>query len=314
MSISITQGVDLAVRTLLYSKFSDLLGISFSTIYNQILQYPREVALRERSEKTGSDVLEFMNFWRMSTSPSWGRQRTPLARRGIMVGRNSSGPIIVKAQPVDLNYNFWVWSKSLETVYQCVERYILWQHNSPKVNLEYEFDDGHTYDYSPDLHFGEVVDESTFAEKYTKGVLVIYKFPIKLDGWVLDSSDSGGGIVTKIRVTIYDKDDLTEYSEIVAEEDSSYNEELADALRLSRRSMYGISSVDLVSNCVIIGGNRTSDFSVGGIIKIEGSTNNDNVYSVVSVSAIGSNTSIILGTNTLVDNTADGVVVKADVV
>lgn len=314
MSVSVTQGVDLAVRMLLYTKFYDILGIELTSVYDHILQYPKEVALRERSEKVGVDKLEFMNFWRMATSPSWGRQRTPLARRGIIVGRTESGSsIVVKAQPVDLNYNFWVWSKSLEIVYQCVEKYVFWQHNSPKVNLEYEFDDGHTYDYSPDLHFGEVVDESTFAEKYSRGIMVVYKFPLKLDGWVLDSSDSGGGIVTKIRVTIYDKDDLIEYSEIVSDGDSTYNKELADTLRISRRYLYGISSVDTSLNYVAISGDRTSDFSVGDIVIIEGSTSNDNVYSVVSASIVGSDTVIVLGTNILINNIADGVVVKANV-
>lgn len=309
MSTSVEYSVDTAIRVLLFDKFSDIMGFEIANIYKDIIQWPMEVALRERSEKAGHDHLEFMNFWRSSTSPSWSRQRTVLARRGLWLERDGGSAIHIKAQPMDLSYNVWVWSKSLDTVYQCVERYMLWQNNYPKIGLEYVVDDDHSYEYTPDLHFGEVVDESTFGERYQKGIAVIYKFPIKVDAWAFDSTPPGSVIINKIRMTIYDKDSLTEYSEVVVD-DSSQDEELADRLRMSRRYLYGISSVDLLGNSVTIPNDRTSDFSVGDMVTIEGSTYNDESYSIVSATLSGSNTVLVLGRKNLVSSTADGIIGK----
>jgi len=311
LASSITSSVDSAIRVLLYNKFSSILGFDLANIYKDVIQWPKEVALRERSEKCGSDRLEFISFWRASTSPSWDRQRTILARRGMWLERSGFSAINIKAQPADLHYNVWIWSKSLDKVYQCVEKYLLWQNNYPKVNIEYEVDGTHSYEYTPDLHFGEVVDESTFGEKYQKGILVVYKLPIKVDAWVLDGSVSGSSIITKVKMTIYDKDSLTEYSEILVN-DSNQDVELADSLMMSRRYLYGISSVSMASNSIAIPNDRVSDFTVGDMITIEKSTANDNSYSIVSATKLGTGTVLVLGTNVLVDETVDGLVGKID--
>lgn len=306
---AITHEVDSAVRILLYDKFSDIMGFELSNVYNDIIQWPSEAALRERAEKCGQDYLEFMSFWRSSTSPSWSRQRTSLARRGMWLQSGDLSSVNIKAQPVDLSYNVWVWSKSLDKVYQCIEKYILWQNTYPKADLEYTVGSGSSYEYTPDLHFGEVIDESTFGSKYQKGIIVSYKFPIKVDAWVL-SGATESNIITKIRLTVYDKDSLTEYSEIVTD-DSNQDTELADRLRLSRRRMYGISEVNLVTNSVTTPQDRVDEFSVDDMVVIEGSTGNDDVYSVLSASLLGGSTVLILGNSHLTDGTADGIISKS---
>jgi hypothetical protein len=317
---SVTGPVDLAVKILLYEKFADILGIDDGTgtdsekINLGVIQHPKEVALRAVAEKRGEDYLEFISFWRVSAPPAWNRQRTVLARRGLWLP-NSSGlsGVNVKAQPIDLNYSVWFWSKSLDKVYQCVERYIMWQQNYPKIDLSYDYGNN-TFSYSPDLHFGEPVDESTFPTEFNTGVIAVYKVPIKVDAWVLESAGStASGIVTKIRVTFYDKDDITEYSKIVDEEDSSYDSELASVLKLSRRQLYGVSLFTLSSNSVTVPNNRTADFSIGDVVTIEGSTSNDETYTVLSVALVGGSTKIVLGGNTLVDEVADGTLCLASI-
>jgi len=316
---SVTGPVDLAMKVLLYEKFSDILGIDEGTgtdsekINLGIIQHPKEVAMRAVSEKRGEDYLEFISFWRFSSSPAWSRQRTVLARRGLWLpGSYGSSGVNVKAQPVDLNYNVWFWSKDLDKVYQCVERYIMWQQNYPKIDLSYEYN-GSTFSYSPDLHFGEPVDESTFPIEFNTGVIAVYKVPIKVDAWVLESADSTGGVITKIKVTFYDGDDITEYSKIVDGEDSSYDADLADVLRLSRRQLYGISAFNTSDNSVIVPNDRTGDFVVGSNVTVEGSASNDETYAVLSVALAGGYTKIVLGSNTLVDEVVGGTLCLASI-
>lgn len=310
---SVTGPVDVAVKLMLYEKFADILGINdgegtnLEKINLGIIQYPRDTAVRAVSEKRGQDYLEFISFWRENTSLSWNRQRTVLARRGLWLPSVSgTSGINIKAQPVDLNYNVWFWSKSLDKVYQCIERYILWQHSYPKIDLVYNYGNNE-FSYSPDLHFGEPVDESTFSTEYNTGVIVVYRVPIKIDAWVLDSgSVLNNGIITKIMVTFYDGDSITGYSEIINDETSNYDSDLSNTLRISRKQIYRISEVSTSDNSVIIPNNRIDDFKIGDIVTIEDSTFNDNTYTVSSVSLIGNFTKIILGTNLIISDVADG--------
>jgi len=316
MMTSITQAVDSALKTLLYTKFADILGISTGSgstadkINKGVVQIPNDVALRIVSEKRGSDFLEFINFWRMGTSPSWDRQRTPLARRGMYLSTNSAktSTVQVKAQPVDLNYNSWFWSKKLDKVYQCIERYILWQQSYPKIDLTYVFDNDNSFEYSPDLHFGEIVDESTVSEQFEKGICYIYKMPIKIDAWVLDGFSFK--TITKILLKVYDKDEVTNYSEIVVE-DSNQDTELEDALRMFSRALYAIKSINLGGNYVVTPRDRSVDFAINDKLIIENSTANDGIYTVSSVSVVSGETRIVL-TEALVDDTANGNIYKVN--
>lgn len=318
MANSLTKGVDLALKLLLYTRFANILSIDAGTdseedkINKGIIQEPREIALRDVSEKREEDYLEFINFWRLGTSPSWDRQRTVAARRGIWlqyVDELKTKAINVKAQPVDLTYNAWFWSKDLDKVYQCIERYIFWQQDYPKIDLTYEFDDDHSFTYSPDLHFGEIVDESTVSEKYERGVLFIYKMPIKVDAWVLDGEASR--VITKMVVTFYDKDSVINYSEIVVD-DSNQNVELESRLRLFRRKIYAILSYGLADNSVVVPNDRTSDFAIGDKLRIERSTSNDYVYTVTGISFVAGTTKIGLIGKSLVSCLENGNIYKVN--
>jgi len=309
-SSSFTKIIDNSLKTLLFTKFATILGIDQSgtvvdNINKGIVQCPQEIALREIAEKRGETFLEFINFWRMGTSPSWSRQRTSTARRGFYVATtddDKTETIHLKAMPVDLNYNVWFWSKDLDKVYQCIEKYIFWQQDNPNLILSYD----DTYSLELDLHFGEIVDESTIDEKYTSGMLFIYKLPIKVDAWIFEGINYS--TIKKIALRCYDKDEVTDYTEIVVE-DSNQNTELEAALRMFRKNLYGILEVDSASKKIIIPGNFASDFSVSDRIVWENSTDNDEVYTIVSASDVDENTEIVVS-ETIVSDIADGNIYK----
>lgn len=315
MSDSITKYVDDTLKVLLYTKFGDLLGINdgdlsqADKIDRGVIQEPKEIALRKAAEKRGEDFLEFINFWRVSTSQAWDRQRTSVARRGVWLtytDDNKLHAINVKAQPVDLVYDVWFWSKDLNKIYQCIERYIFWQQNYPKIDLTYTFDDTQSFNYSPELHFNDIVDESTVSTEFETGLIFVWRMPIKVDAWILDGYSSS--TITKIRLTLYDKDTVTNYSEIIVS-DSNQDTELEGQLRLSTGSLYGIDSVNLQTNSITIPNDRHEDFAVGDRIRIQDSTANDDSYVVNSVSLVGGKTVVGL-TGALSDDTVDGVVYK----
>jgi len=283
-SSSFTKTIDNTLKTLLYQRFASILGIDTQSssqeenINKGIVQIPKEIALRAIAEKRGANFLEFINFWRVGTGPSWNRQRTVVARRGLWMSESDDKvtTIHVKGQPVDLNYNVWFWSKDLDKVYQVIEEYIFWQQNNPKITILYD----DKWELTPDLHFGEIVDESTVPEQYERGLIFVYKMPIKIDGWVLKGLSFK--TITKVILKVYDKDDVTSYSEIVVE-DSDQNKELEAALRMFSRALYAIYSVDLSNNSVTLPDDRSSDFSIGDEVFIENSTSNNGVYTVSNV-------------------------------
>jgi len=290
---SFTRTIDLAFKTLLFTKFSDILGIDKSggttqNINKGVVQCSKDIALRELAEKRGEDFLSFINFWRMATSPSWKRQRTSVARSGIYIvdaDNDKTDTVHLKAMPVDLKYNVWFWSKDLDKVYQCIEKYIFWQQDNPNLTLKYD----DKYELELDLHFGEIVDESSIDEKYTSGMLFVYKLPIKMDAWLFEGfSDK---TIKKIILTCYDKDEVTNYSEIVVE-DSNQDTELEAALRMFRRNLYGILEIRSSLNTIILAGNSVSDFSVADRVFWENSTSSNGIYTVKSSSLEGINTKL----------------------
>ena len=301
------------MKTLLYHRFGSVLGISTQSgseednINKGVIQVPKEVALRAVAEKRGENFLEFINFWRMGTSPSWSRQRTPVARRGMYLSTtdgNKTDTVHVKAVPVDLNYNVWFWSKDLDKVYQCIEEYLFWQHDDPNLKLKYN----DKYEIEPDLHFGEIVDESTVDEMYAKGLIFTFKMPIKIDAWVLKGFSFK--TISKLVLTFYDKNSITNYSEIVLE-DSDQDTELEALLRMFRKKLYAILSIDLDNNAIVVPNNRTDDFSIGEIIFVENSTANNGKYTVAGISLSDVNTKIKV-VESLVDDTAIGNIYKGE--
>jgi len=300
---SLGKEYDDGLKALLFSRFKTILGIDNLEQKYGIVQAPEEIALREMSERRQEHFLDFISFYRSSFSPSWSRQRTALARRGIWLSKTTH----VKAQPIDFNYNVWFWSKDVDKLYEAIEHYIFWQQEYSKISLIYN----DTYEITPDLHFGDIVDESTYADKYEKGIIFKFRMPIKIDGWILKSVEAAD-IIEKIRLTVYDKDDLdSDDYETIYVEDSSQDTELEAALRLFRRHTYNIETVDTDGNYIISAGSWVSEITAGEKVIIQGSTDNNGLYTVLAVEASGEDTKIIL-TESLTSTTADGVIYKEE--
>ena len=183
MDVSFLTLIDIGVRMLLFEKFKNTLRID--SYKNDTARWPKGIALRKMSERVGEVSLEFINLWRRSCAPAWNRQRTSVARTGMLseyVSQEKASLVQGKAMPVDLKYDFWVWSKDLEKIYKIIEDYIFWQHRSPNLDLEID----ETYPISLQLHFGEVIDESPIEQMYDKGLYFVYRFPLIVDGWIIE--------------------------------------------------------------------------------------------------------------------------------
>jgi hypothetical protein len=238
---SFLQTMDIGLRGLLFTKYHDILNLD--TIADGVELYPREIALRKMAEKRGQPEVEFINVWRTRVAPDWNRQRTPAARRGMMMeyvdAETMTDIATIRAVPVNLEYNVWFWTHYQERINQIVERYLFWQHDDPNLNLDYVVKyDNTEYEYPTelDLHFGELVDESTIKEEYDKGQIFILQTPITIDGWVFIATTTKTAL--SIIFTAYDKDDLNsaaEYEEIVVE-GSDQNTELEVVLKLFTRT------------------------------------------------------------------------------
>jgi hypothetical protein len=313
-SSSVTYGYDVALKSLLYDRFADTIGINITSSktdnMNQgLFQCPFEIAQREASEKRSTNFLEFMHFYRIGMNPSWDRQRTVLAQRGLwaLMDKDADKRLLtnIKAQPVDLLYSVWFWSKSWEKLNLCMENYIFWQQENPKVVVSYDIgDDKYPIAIRPDLHFGEIVDESTYPEKYEVGTKFIIRMPIKMDGWVFKSTTLKP--IRKIRLTVYDKDNVTDYSEIIG---PNPNTELEQALKFFRKSIYNIIAVSILDGKITVAGKYGIDFSVGEKIIIRDSTGNDGMYTVSIVSQ-GADSIVLTVVEELRSSIADGVIQK----
>jgi hypothetical protein len=297
---SVTKEYDLGLKALLYSRFKTILGIDGLPMKQGVIQCPDEIALREFAERRAENFLDFISFYRSTATPSWSRQRSVVATRGIWLEEG----VNVKAQPIDISYFATFWSKDLDKLYKVIESYIFWQHEYPKINLSYS---GGAYPITPDLHFGDITDESTYHEKYETGIIFAFRMPIKIDGWALKST-TGSAFIEKIRITVYDADDVVGYETIYVE-DSSQDTELAAALKLLRRHIYDINASSAVENSITIAGDWVSDFTIGETIFIQGSTGNNGVYTLASAVLFGGDTKLIFN-ETISDNAGDGVLYK----
>jgi len=133
--------------------------------------------------------------------------------------------------------------------------------------------------------------------------------PIRIDGWCLEGSNFVD-IIHKIRVTFYDQDEITNYSEIIVD-DSDQDVEMAENLRMFREQIYELFDVNLVTNEIILVGDFTVDFIVGNLISIDNSTANDGLYKIVEVTTVEERTVLKLD-KSLVSEVVDGVVCKVE--
>lgn len=226
MATSFLQVIDLGLRLGLYTKFNDILNLP--SVNQGVLLYPKEVAFRKLAEKKGEAITEFINLWREVTDVDWARQRTPVARRGMTLAYtdgNKTDITEAKAVPVKLEYNVWFWTKKIENINLLGERYLFWQQSNPNLSLLYN----DVYPVELDLHFGALTDETNYIEMMSKGLHFSMRAPIVVDGWVFSSFSVKS--ITSIILTFYDKDDITNYEEIIVE-DSDQDTELESTLKL----------------------------------------------------------------------------------
>lgn len=312
---SFLQGYDIAMRSLVFDRFksvfswNDLADADADRINLSVCICPKGIALREFSEKRARDYLSVpeANVWRMGTAFSWARQRSVVARRGFNI-QSGSDIINVTANPMDLTYGVWFWSQKLESIYQAIERYTAWQHDNPKIEVTYN----DIYTLDPEFHFTEVVDESDIEQIYSMGKYFVWRMPLAVDAWLLRAGDGSDIIINKVRLTVYDKDTISSYSEVVVD-DSSQDTELEAALRLDRVQQYGIVGVDLTYNYVTVSQDRSSEFVVGDRVKILDSTSNDEMYTVAGDGAVydsGNDQTLIYIAEALADSTVDGIIEK----
>ena len=282
------QTIDLGLRALLYTKFYDILNLE--SINRGVLLYPKEVAFRMMSEKKGAMISEFVNVWRTRTTPSWERQRTPVARRGLRVAYtdgNQTDTITVKAMPVDLDYDVYFWTKDIENLNLIAERYLFWQQDSPNLNLFYNTD----YPAELDLHFGELVDESNVPDMLNRGNHFVMKVPIKVDGWIFTSEEIG--VIQKIELLLYDNTNLADYRECIFETDQ-YDATTEAALRLYEEHIFGIIDVDQAAPSFTINRGEGSLFVVGSYIYVDDSPANDGRYTIVSAADAANFTEVVV--------------------
>ncbi len=306
---SVTYLYDLALRTLCYTRFGSILGISSlaplqsDAINKGVVICPKGIAQRMVAEKRGETFLEFINIYPSRFAFSWKRNRTVVSRRGLQYIKDDNTFGIIKADPFDLEYNLWFWTISLDKARLCMEKYIQWQHEAPKISLTY----GDDFVLNPDLRFNSVVDESHIEDIYNTGKIWVYRMPVFIEAWIPKLQAEDEKRIHKIHLTMYDKDDVTSSYSTVAVADSNQDVELAAALKMFETNLYGIIEVVPATKIFKVQKNRSAEFTVGLKIIVENSTANDNDYTVVSstYSAVNDETSIVV-LETISDNTADG--------
>lgn len=178
MSDTFIKVVDAALRTRLYYKFKDIL--SLTSVSNDTGIFPKEIALRQISEKRGKVEMEFINIWRQRTLFDWKRQQTVIARRGIPVVSSSAGSAYLKAVPAKLEYKAWFWSKDKDKLNSVTQTYMLWHQDDPNLDLYYN----DTYPLELDLHFGDIEDESPIEDMFNRGLYFVISCPITIDSWI----------------------------------------------------------------------------------------------------------------------------------
>ena len=303
---SFLQVIDIGIRSLLYTKFGDILGLESTG--REVLFYPKDIAFRKVSEKKGAALTEFINVWRTSTAPDWARQRTPIARRGMRLGYtndNKTDTIVAKAMPVSLKYNVWFWTKDIEKLNLIAERYLFWQQSNPNLNLNYTVD-SNEYPVELDLHFGELTDESNVETIFEKGIHFCMNVPINIDGWVF-ASEYSAGVIQKIELLLYDKNDLTdvEIGLIVLDVVDDSVSDLEEALRLYEEHIYGIISIDVENNGFVINKDSASEFVADKMLYVDDSTGNDGRYTIVSA-VDGEEYTTVIVLEHIEDETVDG--------
>lgn len=314
MAISFLQQFDTTLKTVLYDRFKDIMGLERDpedideNINIGVIQMPRNIATRWHAEKLGQNSLEFISLWRESIEFAWKRQRTPIARRGMMITHPDDSDIVynIKAAPVDMIYEVCIWSVDLDRIYKCIERYAFWQHENPQFSITY----GDVYTIKPDMHFGAIRDDSTVPEEFDKGAVFCYRFPLHVDGWVLQDEDMSGVLIYKIETTIYDSSELgTRYTMVTG--DPPDDPELEAAVRMQRSLLYGVWSTS-PSRTITLYTDYTSEFSPGDRILIVESSDNSGRYTINNVETVDEATVLTVDEDIVASTGTKGYVYRLD--
>jgi len=303
---SVLYTYDVAMRTLVYTRFASILGINSEptvadSINKGVILVPKGIAQREVAEKRDQTFLEFINVYRSSVAFSWQRQNTLIARRGFNYTKAAGGIGTIKADATDITYNMWFWSNDLDKVNLCVEKYIQWQHETPKVSLLFNDE----FSMNPDLQFSPVVDESQIEDVFEDGKVWCFRMTAKVDGWLPKLLDISGPI-QKIQLTTYDKDTVLNY-EVIVVPGSGQNQELEAALRMFRSSLYRITGVSSAGKNFKVAKNRSSEFTAGVTFTVENSTENDEFYTTAgSTYSVGDDETTITVVEAIGGNIVDG--------
>ena len=183
---SITYIYDVAMRTLAYTRFGSILGISelaplqSDAINKGVVLCPKGIAQRYVSEKRGEDFLEFIIIHPSRFEFSWNRQRTSVARDGLRYTKTDGTVGVVTADAIDISYDMWFWSTSLDKVRQCMEKYIQWQHDTPKISMTFADE----FVMNPDIRFSPIADESSIDDIFNTGKIWVYKMTAAIEGWL----------------------------------------------------------------------------------------------------------------------------------
>jgi len=312
MAISFLQQFDTSLKTVLYDKFKDLLGLErdpddiAENINIGVIQTPKNLAVRWHAEKLDQDSLEFVSMWRNTMEFAWTRQKTAVAQRGLDVVDPLDPEVVynIKAIPVNLTYDVHLWSLNLDTIYKCLERYAFWQHENPQFSITY----GDAMTIRPDIHFGTMVDESTVPEEFEKGVVFCYRIPISVDAWLLQDADESGILINKIETTIYNSQESGYVYESVLG-DPPNDPELEAVMRTQRSELYGIWST-ASPNIINLYKDYTSDFTPGDLILVVDSANNSGRFIVNNVSTVSEATVITVDEDVVLSTGAMGYVYK----
>lgn len=190
--MSFIKEIDENLKTLIYTKFGEDLGLnSSSTPQNtSVVLEPRDVALRKIAEKRGQNSVEFISIWREGVHKDRERMNTPVARRGFYLEYTDgerTDITTVKAIPIKIDYSIRFWSRNFDKVTNAVERYLFWQQADPNLTFNYQTN----YPLEMDiLTVGDVYDESSIVSQYNVGLYFVNKVDITLDGWIFDSFDT----------------------------------------------------------------------------------------------------------------------------
>jgi len=195
MSTSFIQIMDNTAKAMVFNRFADF--FSLDDINRDLVFFPKAIAQRKIAEKRGEGTVEFISLWRTGISYDWARNNTAIARKGVYLTYNDDvvkdAIITARAVPAMIEYDLWFWSRDLDKIMKATESYLLWQHDHPNLLLDYN----NLYPMEMYLKFGPVIDESTLAEQYDKGLYFVSKMHITMEGWILTLLDS------KTVLTIY---------------------------------------------------------------------------------------------------------------